>query len=343
MVPIRIGIIGLGRFAALHARIWRQMPNVEVVALCDRNPDQITTFKEWFPKAECYMDWQEMFEQQQLDAVDVLTPEHLHVEPVLAAFQSGVHVFVEKPLAHTPNDAKLLLQAAIKHDRLLVTGHVLRFDARYAAVKAELTEGRRGAIRSIYAKRNNGNKFFSIYNRINPIFILGIHDIDLMHWYMEDQVREVSAISSNGIGSAGAPADLSWAILTFSKGGVGILENNWLLPDGAPSFADVRMEITFSEASIQIMEPESGVYYTGNTKTDIRSLHSGYELYGRMLGPLAAELEHFVDCIISGKQSEILRPLDALHAVQVAWAVQQSAELGRPFSMMSLENECSGR
>ncbi|WP_309120304.1 Gfo/Idh/MocA family oxidoreductase [Paenibacillus sp.] len=342
MDNIRIGIIGLGRFAAQHGRIWRQMPNVEVVAVCDRNPDQFPAFKEWFPKAECYLDWERMFEQEQLDAVDILTPEHLHVEPVLAAFQAGVHVFVEKPLAHTPKDANLLLQAAIKYDRLLVTGHVLRFDARYAAVKQELAEGRMGAIRSIYAKRNNGKKFFPIYNRINPVFILGIHDIDLMHWYMEDQVREVTAVGTSGSGHPASPADVSWAMLTFTKGGVGILENNWLLPDGAPSFADVRMEITASEGMIEIKEPESGVVYAGNTKTDLLSLHSGYELHGRMMGPLAAELEHFAHCVSSGRQSNILRTTDALRAVQVAWAVQQSAELGRPILLSALESLESG-
>lgn len=330
MNPIRIGLVGLGRFAALHGRIWQQMPNVQVTAICDRNPEQFAIFKAWFPQAECYTDWREMLQQQKLDAVDVLTPEHLHKEPVAAALEAGLHVFVEKPLAHSPEDAALLIETAMKHNRLLMTGHVLRFDPRYAAVKMKLSAGEYGPLRSIYAKRNNGKAFFSMYNRVAPVYILGIHDIDLMHWYMEDEVCEVYATSPPGADGSG---DLSWAMLKFSRGGIGILENNWLLPDGASSFADVRMEITAEDGAIQIHDPEQSISYIGNNKIDVPSLIAGFELHGRIGGALANELEHFVACVTEGKTSEILLPHDALRAVRVAAAIEQSATERRPVSL----------
>ncbi|WNQ13263.1 Gfo/Idh/MocA family oxidoreductase [Paenibacillus aurantius] len=342
MTTISIGLIGLGRFAALHGRIWRQLPHVRVAAICDRDPQRFEAFKEWFPEANSYTDWQEMLSREKLDAVDVLTPEHLHAEPVLASLQAGAHVFVEKPLAHTPEEAMRLVHAAASYDRHLMVGHVLRFDARYAAVKSELEEGRYGPIRSIYAKRNNGKRFFPIYNRIHPVFILGIHDIDLMHWYMEDRVREVMAIGTNGTEDTGAPTDLSWAMLTFRHGGIGILENHWLLPDGAPSFADIRMEIAASHGSLVIQEPDYGVLRTDNAKTEGLSLHNGFDLHGQTRGPLAAELEHFIECVKTGTPSNLLRPLDALHAVQVAWAIQESAKLGKSVRLEPLEGPVPG-
>jgi UDP-N-acetylglucosamine 3-dehydrogenase len=169
MAAVRLAIVGLGRFASAHARVWSQLKDVEVVAVCDRNPDAFAAFRPLFPNARCYTDWKEMIDTESLDALDVLTPEHLHVDPVLYALGAGLHIFVEKPLASTPEEAKRLVQAAEAHGRVLMVGHILRFDARYAEAKARIARGDAGNIRSIYAKRNNGKKYFHLYNRISPV------------------------------------------------------------------------------------------------------------------------------------------------------------------------------
>jgi predicted dehydrogenase len=331
MGKIRLGMIGLGRFAELHARILSRLPNVEVVAACDRNPERHARFREWFPNARFYTEWSELIAAAGLDAVDVLTPEHLHAEPVKAALRQGLHVFVEKPLAHHPETAAELVREAKTSGRILMTGHLLRFDARYAAAKERLARGDAGAIRSIYAKRNNWQAAFSTYNRIEPVFILGIHDIDLMHWYMEDDVRQVYAIRSAPNGSEAA--DMNWAILHFNKGGVGIIECNWLLPDNGPSFQDVRMEITGDKGSVQIIDPEHGVTYIDKSGVDVPALLNLHETHGRLRGPLVDELEHFVDCVSAGQHSDILKSADAYRAVRVAWAVFQSAKTGQPVDL----------
>lgn len=327
MGAIRLAIIGLGRFALAHARIWSQIEEIEVVAVCDRNPETFGPFRALFPEARCYTDWKELIDRESPEAVDVLTPEHLHAEPVLYAIGSGAHVFVEKPLASAPDEAEKLIRAAEQYGRIMMTGHVLRFDARYAEAKARILRGETGPIRSIYAKRNNGKKYFSIYNRISPVFILGIHDIDLMHWLFEDDVIEVTAVRST---SGHATEDLIWALLKFGRGGIGILENNWLLPEGAASPADVRTEITGELGSLIIRDPERGIDYIGGASAEQPSLLSGCEVHGRVEGPLARELEHFVSCVRLGRPSDILRPTDAWKAVRVADAIRESARQGRP-------------
>lgn len=335
MSTVRIGIIGLGRFALAHARIWAQLDHVEVVAICDRNPDTFSAFLALFPGVTCYTDWKEMIDLETLDAVDVLTPEHLHVDPVLYAMKAGAHVFVEKPLASTPEEAEKLLLASEEHGKILMTGHVLRFDARFAAAKERVKQGQTGKIRSIYAKRNNGKAFFSIYNRISPVFILGIHDIDMMHWIMEDEVVEVYARRTS---SGHTTEDMIWSMLTFRNGGVGILENNWLLPSGASAFMDVRMEITGDEGSIIVRDPENGLDWIGGASTESSSFLNGFEVHGKIGGPLAMELEHFIDCVRTGQHSTILRPADAWKAVQVASAICESAATGKPVRLLPLGN-----
>ncbi|GAA3409139.1 Gfo/Idh/MocA family protein [Paenibacillus hodogayensis] len=326
MTTIRLALVGLGRFAQAHARIWSQLHDVEIVALCDSNPNAFAPFLQWFPEARCYSDWKEMIDQEKPDALDVLTPEHLHAGPVLYALAAGVHVFVEKPLAATPEEAAVLADAALKRERVLMVGHVLRFDVRYAEAKARIARGELGAIRSVYAKRNNGKAFFPIYNRISPVFILGIHDIDMMHWLMEDDVVEVTAVRT---GSGHETEDLIWSMLKFSRGGLGILENNWLLPSGAPSFMDVRTEITGDDGSMTIRDPERGLEVIGGTSAEYPSFLSGYEIHGKQGGPLSDELAHFIACVKSGRPSDILRPHDAWKAVRVASAIRESAVRGQ--------------
>ena len=338
-MSVKIGMVGLGRFALLHARVWKQIQDAEVVALCDRNPDTFPAFLELFPAARCYTDWNEMIADGGLDAVDVLTPETLHADPVLAALSEGLDVFVEKPLASDPWEAESLVQAAERHGRLLMAGHILRFDARYAAAKARIAQGFAGPIRSIYAKRNNGKRFFSAYSRISPVFILGIHDIDLMRWLLEDEVREVYAVRSV---SEGRMENMIWAMLAFSRGTVGILENNWLLPDGADSYMDVRMEITGDDGSLVIRDPEQGMTVIGGAFAESPSFLNGYEAHGAVNGPLAQELGHFIDCLKSGRASDILRPQDALQAVRIAWAVRQSALRGERIRMTDLDGMKEG-
>lgn len=330
MAAVRLAIVGLGRFASAHARVWSQLKDIEVVAICDRNPDTFAAFRPLFPGANCYTDWKEMIDAESLDALDVLTPEHLHVDPVLYALAAGLHIFVEKPLASTPEEARRLVQAAEAHGRVLMVGHILRFDVRYAEAKARIARGDAGTIRSIYAKRNNGKKYFHLYNRISPVFILGIHDIDMMHWLMDDDVCEVTAVRSS---SGHETENMIWSMLKFERGGIGILENNWLLPDGAASFMDVRTEITGEDGSLTIRDPERGMEVIGGTAAEHPSFLTGYEVHGKVGGPLADELAHFVDCVKLGRPSELLKPIDAWKAVRVAWAVRESALQGRPIRL----------
>lgn len=334
MKPVRIGIIGLGRFAAAHARIWAQMKEVEVAAVCDRNPDTFAAFQELFPGTACYTDWKLMIDRERLDAVDVLTPEHLHTDPVLYAMKAGLHAFVEKPLASEPDDAAAMVRASQELGRVLMTGHVLRFDSRMASAKRQVEQGKVGTIRSIYAKRNNGKMYFPLYNRVSPVFILGIHDIDMIHWLMDDEVREVYAVRS---ASGHATEDMIWSMLRFERGGVCVLENNWLLPGGASSFMDVRMEITGDEGSLIVRDPEGGLEWISGSRTDQVALLGGHEVHGKITGPLAMELAHFIECVQRGTSSDILRPLDAWKAVRVAAAICESAALGRPISLSGAE------
>ena len=326
MTTIRLGVVGLGRFAALHLACIRAMPDVTVAAVCDLNAEAANEAAERF-HCPGFTDWKRMLAEADLDAVDVLTPESTHFEIATAALDSGCHVFVEKPLALRAEEGKLMARKALEQGKLLMVGHVCRFDVRYVRTKQAIVEGSLGRLRSIYARRNNGKQFFSLYRRANPIYVLGIHDIDLLRWFADSEVEEVFAYRTE---NQDGDCDLVWSMLKFENGVIGVIENNWLLPEKAPAFMDTCMEVVGKKGTVQLREPDQSLVFWDTRGTVSSPLVSGYENYGRTVGPLHEELHHFFRCVAEGRPSDILKAEDAVKAVEVAEAILQSCERGTP-------------
>ncbi|WP_409346395.1 Gfo/Idh/MocA family protein [Paenibacillus sp. MBLB4367] len=323
---IKVGLIGLGRFSIYHLQSIRQIPGVSITAVADLNPERVESVQNEYGCAG-YTDWRRMLEEEQLDAVTVLTPEHIHEEPVVTALQAGCHVFVEKPLAIDSEACERMIAEAEKANKLLMVGHVCRFGIRQIEMKRTVDSGKLGNLRSIYGRRNNGSRYFPIYRRVDPVYILGIHDIDLMHWLSGSSVTEVFAHSS---GPAEGGIDLQWAMLKFASGMMGIVESSWLVPNGAPAEVDVRMEVVGERGTVHFQEPDDGLAIWGDETTENGVLYDWQPRYGRVAGALLEELHHFYDCVRSGRKSDILLPEDALAAVRVAEAVVLSCQTGKP-------------
>lgn len=328
MTKLKLGVIGLGRFSTLHFQSLKQIEGVTVTAVADTDPLRAQRVAgEWGCTA--YTDWRQMLSEQSLDAVSVLTPESYHAEPVISALQAGSHVFVEKPLAVDSASGQKMLRAAEAAGKQLMVGHVCRFDARYIAIERAIREGRLGTLRSIYARRNNPKKYFSTYRRTNPIFILGIHDIDLLHWFTGSPVSEVYAYSTG----SGPDRDLVWSMLKFANGTIGVIENNWLLPDHSPAEQDVRMEVVGESGTVHVQDPDQTLAFWSDDTVTTPASYSWNEVYGRYSGALYEELHHFFSCIRNQQPSNILRPAHAFAAVKVAEAIIRSSETGQPVAI----------
>ncbi|MGE3173179.1 MAG: Gfo/Idh/MocA family protein [Planctomycetota bacterium] len=110
---LRVAQIGCGGkgFSDMQAIAKRH----DVIALCDVDEAMARNARAEQPKAAFYQDYRELFDRETLDAVVVSTPDHSHAVPALIAMQLGCHVFVQKPLAHTVEEARLLRQAAKRY------------------------------------------------------------------------------------------------------------------------------------------------------------------------------------------------------------------------------------
>ena len=147
---LRVGIIGIGRFASLnHVPRLRDTGRAKVVAISRRNAELLALAKEELAIPEAYTDWREMLDRAELDAVVVSTPHYLHAEHTLAALERGLHVLVEKPMALTHTDAQRMVQTAEKADRVLMVGYNARGMGSWRAAKHVLESGTIGQVRQI--------------------------------------------------------------------------------------------------------------------------------------------------------------------------------------------------
>lgn len=331
MAEIRLGIVGLGRFAKLHIECLQQIPSVNIVAICDIRSEQVEAMAQEL-KCNGYTDIQEMLRCEALDALDVLTPESYHYEAVMTGLEAGCHVFVEKPLECDLTLAEQMIRFATEQGKLLMVGHVTRFDPRYINMKQSIERGDIGRIRSIYARRSDKREYFGLYKRTPVVFILGVHDIDQILWYKNELPVEVYAKRS----SSAEGEDMVCAMLTFQDGSVAMMDSNWLAPKCWPAPQDQFTQIMGDKGLLRMQNPDQAFSVCSDELYDFPYMYANRNINGKLEGALLSELSHFADCILTSKPSTILRPEDALNVIRVATAINRSSEQGVPVLVSSV-------
>jgi predicted dehydrogenase len=249
---LRVGIVGLGGIVRdQHLPAWKKIPFASVVALADADADALARSATEVPEAQCYTDWRLLVQRDDLDIVDICTPNRLHTEMALASMRCGKHVLCEKPLATTSAEVKILRDTALETRRLLTTAQHLRFDSNTTRLKAVLDEGRVGEIyytRAQWLRRRLLPARATFTDpRLSgggPCFDLGVHVLDLAY-YLMDAPRPVRVSALVDCKLARRPdvagewgewdherfevEDFAVGMVHFANGAVLNLETSWLL------------------------------------------------------------------------------------------------------------------
>lgn len=147
---LKLGIIGAGAIAQVaHLPVLRKLKGVEVVAICDTDLAKARALGNRFGIRDAFNDIEELLEYEQLDAVAICTPNHLHEPHVLAALSAGVHVLVERPMAFTAQGAQRILKQAEKRGKHLMVGMNHRYRADVQIVRSFIQSGELGRLESV--------------------------------------------------------------------------------------------------------------------------------------------------------------------------------------------------
>ncbi len=339
---VRVGLIGCGNIGAGgHAPAYLSVSGVELVAACDILPGRAEAVAR-LTGATAYQDYREVLARPDVDAVDLCLPTDQHASVAIEALRAGKHVLCEKPIARTLAEADAMIAAAREAGRVLMVGHVRRFDHRYTAIREALRAGEVG--RPVYLRRAERQwlPFPADVWYWRPeagggvILDIGVHIADLFRWYLEDEPISVYAVGRQVRRAAREANSFDHALMTFHfrNGAIGVAEASWAYQ---PNYGGALY------AELDVVGTAGKVHYSDRDTNPllIYDAEEGAILprYFRFMSTteyaFQAEIGHFVECVRTGRSPSI-SPEDARAALEMALAAQRSAETGKPVAF-SLE------
>ncbi len=175
---VRVAVVGVGRMGRHHARNYTELPGVDLVAVADPDPGSADLARRY--RCRHYTTVDALLRSERLDAVSVCVPTRLHPEVAIACLEAGAHTLVEKPIAATLAGASAILDAAARTGRVLMVGHVERFNPAVRALKRLIAEGGLGTLLMLHSQRLG-----VLPGRApdaNVIVDIGVHDLDLANY-----------------------------------------------------------------------------------------------------------------------------------------------------------------
>jgi predicted dehydrogenase len=235
---IRIGVIGCGAISQIiHLPVLSKMEDVEIVAIADNDKTKLEALAEKYKVARSFTDHEKLLALDEVDAVHICTPNHLHAPFTVDALSAGKHVLVEKPIARSFDEAKTMTDESHKRKKKLMVGmnHRFRPDAmvlknfvkgkelgKIFYTKAGWLRRRGSWNETEWAKKKNisgGGVFMD----------LGIPMMDLSIWLMENpKVKSVYSAMYNHYQKEGIE-DSATALIRFENDAVLSLEVSWTL------------------------------------------------------------------------------------------------------------------
>jgi predicted dehydrogenase len=228
MRPLKAGVIGLG-VGERHVVSYKEIPGVEVVAVCDVNPAHLTEVADRQGISGRHTDYRGITENPDIDIVSICSYDEMHVEQAVSAFNNGKHVMIEKPVALHKADAERLLRAQQDSGKFISSNLILRHSPRFQELKAQIDSGEFGDIIAI-----EGDYVHQILWKLTEgwrgkmdfycvTYGGGIHLIDLMRWLVGSEVTQVTGLG-NKILTAGSDYkydDTIFNLLKFDNGTLG--------------------------------------------------------------------------------------------------------------------------
>jgi predicted dehydrogenase len=188
----KIGLIGVGNISqAVHIPALRKHPDVEIVAVCDIREDELNKVADDLGVKYRFENYEDLLKLDEIEAVDICTPNYMHADPTVKALLSGKHVFVEKPIAHTVEQGQAMVDAARKSGKQLMVGYCRRWFAESCALKRFIEAGDMGEVyyAHVQAMRRRGIPGWGVFTQKDkqgggPLIDIGCHLLDLTFWLM---------------------------------------------------------------------------------------------------------------------------------------------------------------
>ena len=217
---LRVGVVGAGVMGSNHARVLAGLPDVTLVGIVDPLPEHRARATAMVG-CRAFASLDELFDED-VDAITIAAPTHLHHEIALACITRNIHILVEKPVASTVEEGQDIVNAARSAGVTLMVGHVERFNPAVAAIKQAISGE---DILSIGITRVG--PFPPRMSNVGVVIDLAVHDIDLIRWFTESDIVEVQPQLSSAVAER---EDIALLQFRTASGVLAHINTNWLTP-----------------------------------------------------------------------------------------------------------------
>jgi len=248
MKPLRVAVIGLGYWGPNIVRNFVELPQAEVAWVCDLDGDKRLNILRRYPALRAAEDYARILADPAVEAVAIATPVATHFELAAAALEAGKHVFVEKPLAGSSEEAQDLIERAEARGLTLMPGHTFLYSPPVNMVRALILSGGLGEIYFISTSRVN----LGLHQPdVSVVWDLGPHDFSILRYWLGESPSRVSAHARSCV-VPGIP-DVAFVTLEFPAGTLAHVELSWLAPSKLRRTAIVGSEkmVVYDDASTE--------------------------------------------------------------------------------------------
>jgi len=310
MKKLGVAVIGAGFWGRNHARIFKELKETELLAVCDINAERAKNVAKQFD-VKAYTSTGKMLKGKDIEALSICTWSINLAKEALKALKAGKHVLVEKPMATNVKQAEKMVKTAKEKGLHLTVGFLMRFIPGIQHIKSAIENKTIGNLVCATAKRVS-----EWPERIGDIGVVkdtAIHDIDIIRYLFNEEPISVYAKAGNM--KHKKFEDYAQIMLTFDRGGSAFIESNWLTP-----YKTRTLVITGSKAIMKLD------YITQElTIEDAKETMQPRYIWQE---PLKLELQHFANCILK-KEKPLITGMDGLKALQIAEAALRSSATGR--------------
>jgi len=309
---LKIGVIGAGHLGKFHLNNWAAIEGVKLVGFCDTDDENAKIVAEKYALPR-FATTNELLDA--CDAVDIVAPTTFHFELCEAAIKKGKHVFVEKPLANTMDEARALVKLAKEANIKFQVGHVERFNPAFLALKNM-------PLQPMFIEVHRLAQFNPRGTDVSVILDLMIHDIDIILHLVKSNVNYISA---NGVAVMSDTPDIANVRIEFDNGCVANLTSSRISMKKMRKMRlfqkDAYIGIDFLEKKTEVIKlntPEDKDVFTFDIETNNgKKTIAVANPHVQEVNAIKMELEEFKNAILTNTETAV-PVLDGFRAMEVA-------------------------
>lgn len=342
MKPLRIVVVGCGNMGSSHARAYARIEGFALAGLVDRSEEKANRLASELGGCPVFPSLDEAIAIAGPDAAAICTYPETHHELTIKALDAGLHVFVEKPLAGTVEEAEEIAARAMQSGKKVVVGYILRHHPAWQRfIEEARTLGKPLVMRMSLNQQSSGEAWAvhkQLMNSMSPIVDCGVHYVDVMCQMTRSHPVRVQAIGARLTGEiATTMYNYGQLHVVFEDGSVGWYEAGWgpmmsetayfvkdvIGPNGSVSIAEPRGGTDSSDIDLHT-KTSSLIRHDAGTMEDLR-IDTSHEPNHQEL--CEREQEYFLRSI---RENEDLRDhlVDAVNSLRIVLAADRSVRTG---------------